>query len=122
MADSDQVKAALAALADGEGQNSDDRGETARVAVRQDGSSSGRMKAHDTGGDAGYRTVIERATQATDDLDEAVAFVETFGVGRLEAAVEQAEHEVSGLADEGRAALRVFRRYRDAAAEPGNGS
>ncbi|MDQ2073100.1 hypothetical protein ACODNH_06475 [Haloarcula sp. NS06] len=122
MADSDQVKAALAALADEEGDNSDDGDGATRVADREGGSSAGRMGTHETGGDADYRTVIERATRATDDLDDAVAFVETFGVGRLGAAVAQAEHEVSGLADEGRAALRAFRRYRDAAAGPSDGS
>ncbi|KAA9406375.1 hypothetical protein JZX76_09210 [Haloarcula hispanica] len=122
MADSDQVKAALAALADGEGDNSDDGGGTMGIADGEGDCSAGRIGTHDTGGNADYRTVIERATQATDDLDEAVAFVETFGVGRLEAAVAQAEHEVSGLADEGRAALRAFRRYRDAAAGPSDGS
>ena len=122
MADSDQVKAALAALADEESDNSDDKGNAIGVADREDGCSAGRIGTRDTGGDADYRTVIERATEATDDLDEAVAFVETFGVGRLEAAVAQAEHEVSGLADEGRAALRAFRRYRDAAAGPSDGS
>ncbi|NLV13750.1 hypothetical protein [Haloarcula argentinensis] len=122
MADSDQVKTALAALADGEGDNSDGGGGATRAADREGGSSAGRMEAHETGGDAGYRTVIERAIRATDDLDEAVAFVETVGVGGLEAAVAQAEHEVSGLADEGQAALRAFRRYRDAAAGPSDGS
>jgi hypothetical protein len=121
MADSDQVKAALSALADGEGGNSDDSG-VARVADREGDSSAGRMGAHETDADADYRTVIERATRATDDLDDTIAFVETVGVGRLEAAVSQAEHEVSGLADEGRTALRAFRRYRDAAAGPGDGS
>ena len=121
MADSDQVKAALTALADGKG-DSDDGSESTRAADREDGSSAGYTGTHETGGDADYRTVIERATRATDDLDDAVAFVETSGVGRLEAAVAQAEHEVSGLADEGRAALRAFRRYRDAAAGPSDGS
>ncbi|EMA15733.1 hypothetical protein BDK61_2980 [Haloarcula quadrata] len=121
MADSDQVKAALSALADGNG-DSDDGDKSIRAADREDDSSTGRIGAHETGGNADYRTVIERATRATDDLDEAVAFVETLGVGQLEAAVAQAEHEVSGLADEGRAALRAFRRYRDAAAGPSDGS
>ncbi|MDS0220686.1 hypothetical protein NDI54_04885 [Haloarcula sp. S1AR25-5A] len=114
MADSDQVKAALTALADGEG-DSDDEGRATQLADRDNsGADQGATDELDT--DADYRTVIEQATAATDDLDAAVAFVETFGVERLEAAVEQAEHEVSGLADEGRAALRTFRRYRDAAA------
>jgi hypothetical protein len=48
-------------------------------------------------------------------LDAAVAFLDAFGVDRLETAVAQAEHEVSGLCDDGRTALRAFRRYRDAA-------
>ncbi|EMA33737.1 hypothetical protein [Haloarcula japonica] len=114
MPDSDQVKAALTALVDGE-VDSEDGDRAARVAGRDD-STAGRRVIEERGDDADdYRTVIERATQAIDDLDEAVAFVETFGVGRLEAAVAQADHEVSGLADEGRAALRAFRRYRDAA-------
>ncbi|MFU1780333.1 hypothetical protein ACM16X_03010 [Haloarcula japonica] len=113
MPDSDQVKAALTALADGE-VDSEDGDRAARVASRDD-STAGRRVIEERGDDADYRTVIERATQAIDDLDEAVAFVETFGIGRLEAAVAQADHEVSGLADEGRAALRAFRRYRDAA-------
>jgi nitrate reductase assembly molybdenum cofactor insertion protein NarJ len=114
MADSDQVKAALTALADGE-VDSDDGGGATQLADR-DTSGMGRTVRDEADDDADYRTVIEQATAATDDLDAAVAFVETFGVGRLEAAVAQAEHEVSGLADEGRAALRTFRRYRDAAA------
>ncbi|MEF8829225.1 MAG: hypothetical protein V5A15_05085 [Haloarcula sp.] len=120
MAESDQVKAALAALADGEVASDDDGGAT-RVVARDD-SSANRTATGDTGGDADYRTVIEQATEATSELDAAVAFLEEVGVGRLEAAVEQAEREVSGLAEEGRAALREFRRYRDAAAEAGSES
>lgn len=120
MADSDQVKAALAALADGGADSDDDCGAT-RVADRDD-SSADRTVTDDTGDDADYRRVIEQATEATSDLDTAVAFVEAFGVSRLETAVAQADHEVSGLADEGRAALREFRRYRDAAAGPSGGS
>ena len=114
MTDSDQVKAALTALAAGEA-DSDDSGGAAQLAD-QDDSTVDRTATDETGSDADYRTVIERATQATADLDEAAAFVEAFGVGRLETAAAQAEHEVSGLADEGRAALREFRRYRNAAA------
>jgi len=113
MADSDQVKAALTALADGE-IGCDDDGKATQRAGWDDGSVS-REAADETGGDADYRVVIERAAEATSDLDDTVAFVETFGVGRLETAVAQAEHEVSGLADEGRAALREFHRYRDVA-------
>jgi hypothetical protein len=113
MTDSDQVKAALAALADGE-IGSDDDGKSTRRACWDDGSVSWEAT-DETDGDADYREVTERAAEATSDLDDAAAFVETFGVGRLETAVTQAEHEVSGLADEGRAALREFRRYRDAA-------
>jgi hypothetical protein len=113
MADSDQVKAALTALADGEAES--DNGETNR-GIGRDHNSGSWGPGDEPDGDGDYRTVIERAAQATDDLDGAVDFVETFGVGRLETAVAQAEHEVSGLADEGRTALRAFRRYRDAAA------
>ncbi|WP_336336947.1 hypothetical protein [Haloarcula brevis] len=115
MADSDQVKAALAALADGEG----DDGTTA-VAERNGGGAN-RATTDGTGDEADYRAVIQQASDATDDLDAAVAFLDTFGVDRLEAAVAQAEHEVSGLADEGRAALRAFQRYRDAATEADGG-
>ena len=118
MAESDQVKAALAALADGE---ADEDGAAARAADREADSAT-RTATDETEGDADYRTVIERATKATSDLDAAVAFVEEIGVGRLEAAVAQAEHEVSGLAEEGRAALHEFRRYRDAAAGAGSES
>lgn len=114
MADSDQVKAALTALADGEVDRQAGV-EPAPVGDRVDGG-AGQPAATADESDADYRTVIERATDATEDLDAAVAFVETVGVGRLEAAVAQAEHEVSGLADDGRAALRAFRRYREAAA------
>jgi len=113
MADSDQVKAALTALADGE-IGCDDDGKATRRARWDDGSVR-RETADEADCDADYRVVIERAAEATSDLDDAVTFVEAFGVGRLETAVAQAEYEVSGLADEGRAALREFRRYRDAA-------
>ncbi|MGB9931276.1 hypothetical protein [Haloarcula amylolytica] len=113
MPNSDQVKAALTALADGE--DDSDEGGSTQLADRDD-TVAGRMPTDGMDDDAGYWTVIERAVRATNDLGEAVAFVEAFGVGRLEAAVDQAEHEVSGLADEGRAALRAFQQYRDAAA------
>ncbi|MDS0277387.1 hypothetical protein NDI85_06250 [Halomicroarcula sp. S1AR25-4] len=115
MTESDQVKAALAALADGE----------ARDASRMtDGSADPELPTEtspERWGRADYRTVIERASRATDDVDAAASFVETVGVDTLERAVERAEHEVSGLAEEGRTALAAFERFRAAADGDGRG-
>ncbi|MFB6223214.1 MAG: hypothetical protein ABEH86_06025 [Haloarcula sp.] len=116
MPDSNEVKAALATLVTGEAE-SEERTRASQLASEYSDDPD-YPAARDVGEDSDYRTVIERATEATTDLDAAVAFVETVGVDRLDAAVEQAEHEVSGLADEGRAALHAFREYRDAAAGP----
>ena len=58
--------------------------------------------------------VIERADAATDDLDAALAFVESVGVAELECAIERAE-DPSRVA-RGKRALRAFRRFRRAAA------
>jgi hypothetical protein len=52
-----------------------------------------------------------------DDLDAAVEFIECVGVDELAAAVERAEHEVSGLAADGRDALAAFREFRRAATD-----
>ena len=107
MTDSEQVKAALAALASGETAESTD--DTARPETLPDSRS---------GEEAAYRRVIERAVAATDDIEAAATFVESVGLDRLEAAVERAEHEVSGLATDGREALAAFERFRVAAAGP----
>ena len=107
MTDSEQVKAALAALANGE------------KAESTDGAAQPEMLTESTGGEeATYRRVIERAVAATEDIEAAATFVESVGLDRLEAAVDRAEHEVSGLAADGREALAAFERYRVAAAGP----
>jgi hypothetical protein len=124
--ESDQVKAALTVLAQNErdqpaeqpaertvsdaGPDSDDGFEwghngtgTATTSERADAS-------------ADYRTVIERAQVATEDIEAAAEFVESVGIDRLEEAVAQAEQEVSELAADGRAALATFERFRVAMA------
>lgn len=101
MTDSEQAKAALAALADGETAD-----EPTATAVQQRNAS---------GDGADYRRIIERATRATQDIDAAAEFVETVGLDRLETAVETADREVSALAAEGRDALATFERFRVAA-------
>jgi hypothetical protein len=111
MTDSERAKEALAALADGE-TGSDDTSPTAERA-----STGPRAGA----GGADYRAVIERATEATRDIEAAAEFVETVGLDRLETAVERAEREVSERASEGRAALATFERFRVAAAGPMEG-
>lgn len=58
--------------------------------------------------------VIERADAATDDLDAALAFVESVGVAELERAIERAEDPTRVA--RGERALRAFRRFRRAAA------
>ena len=102
MTDSDQAKAALAALADGD--------------TEQDTTPA--TDEPQTPESADYRRVIDRATRATEDIDAAAEFVETVGLDRLEAAVETADHEVSVLAESGREALATFERFRVAAAGP----
>ena len=109
MTDSEQVKAALAALASGDAPESTD--DTARPETLTES----------TSGAVAYRQVIEQAVAATDDVEAAAAFVESVGLDRLEAAVERAEHEVSGLAADGREALAAFERFRVAAAGPREG-
>ncbi|WP_424000024.1 hypothetical protein ACOZ4I_12545 [Haloarcula salina] len=113
MVDGDAVKAALAALASGEADSADEFGGNglARTQRHEDGSE--RLPSGVCGDD--YRAVIERASAVTADLDAAAAFAEEVGVDTLDAAVRQAEREVSALAADGRAALRAFRRYRHAA-------
>lgn len=107
--DSDQVKAALAALA--EGRESDTDGATAK-----DGATA---TATPTGAENDdYRRIIDRAAAATDDVELAAEFVESTGVERLREAVERAEQEVSGRATAGREALDAFERYRLAARAP----
>lgn len=90
----DQVKAALAALADGTDSTAPERSE-------------------DEFED--YRATIRRAVEAQNDLEAAAAFVEAEGLCELERAVERAEREVSGLAADGRDALAAFRAFRTAA-------
>jgi hypothetical protein len=97
----EQVKAALAALADGTA-NAD---ETATSTATD----------HCESGPGDYRATIRRAVEAQDDLEAAASFVESVGVRELERAVERAEREVSGLAAEGRDALAAFRAFRAAA-------
>mgnify|MGYP006279611671 FL=1 len=107
MTDSEQVKAALAALAEGEPSEPTADGPVARTSDR--GASGDR---------ADYRVVIERAVDAIDDVEAAAEFVDAVGLDRLEQAVSTAEHEVSGLAAEGREALATFERFQIAAAGP----
>jgi len=119
MADSKQVKEALAALADGDTVR-DDREPAAAESVNK--SSTRDRPRHKAGPDQAseYRTVIERAANATDDIEAAAAFVEGVGIGTLEIAVADAERELSGLAEDGREALAAFERFR-AAADGSNG-
>ena len=140
MTDSNQVKEALAALADGKA-GQDDRTDGPSAAKTADSSAVRERSRHRTGADqqtdsgrgtgadqqtdsgrrtgadrpTEYRAIIERASNATDDIDAAAAFVEEIGVTRLETAVAEAEREVSGLADDGRVALAAFERFRAAA-------
>jgi hypothetical protein len=100
--DSEQVKAALAALAEGE--------------AAEDGKTT--ASDGEGGPRADYRRVIERAVTAIDDIEAAAEFVDAVGLDRLEAAVATAEREVSGLAEDGREALATFERFRVAAAGP----
>lgn len=60
------------------------------------------------------RTVIVRAEVATRDLEAAAEFVETTGLGSLEAAIEAVEDP--DLAARGERALAEYRRFRAAAA------
>ncbi|WP_254273716.1 hypothetical protein [Haloarcula marina] len=108
MSDSDEVKAALRALADGEESTPGDAawGETDPVPAPRS----------EPAGEAGdYRAVIDRAIRATEDVEAAAAFVDSVGLDSLERAVERAEREVSGRAREGRDALAAFQRFRAAA-------
>jgi len=107
--DSEQVKAALAALADDKARTSSQVETDARRADERPVAS---------GSATDYRAVIERAVTATDDLDAAASFVKSVGLDGLERAVERAEREVSGLAEDGREALATFERFRVAAQGP----
>ncbi|MDS0281154.1 hypothetical protein [Haloarcula onubensis] len=131
MTESEQAKAALAALAAGEsagqsgsgtsGTTGRARGDSCESATDGPATPPGLLDSDhvaDIGPDADYRTVIERAVTATEDLDSAAAFVESVGLDGLEEAVRQAEREVSGLADDGREALATFERFRVAAQGP----
>jgi hypothetical protein len=116
MADSTEVKDALAALADGNAARDAGAGEpvTGRAADRsrtREQSETGTVPDQP----AEYRTVIERASSATDDIEAAATFVDEVGIAALEAAVVDAERELSGLAEEGRDALAAFERFRTAA-------
>jgi len=125
MTESEQAKAALAALANGECERSaeapSERRERAATRARDDPfewgadgtASQTAAERADAVGD--YRAVIERAVEATEDVEAAAAFAESVGRDRLEAAVERAEREVSELAGDGREALETFERFRAAA-------
>ena len=63
----------------------------------------------------GERDVIERASAAIERIDLAADFVETFGIGDLELAVEATEDDE--LASNGKRALEAFYRFRSAAAD-----
>ena len=106
MTESDQVKAALAALAEGDGREHGPAPSSERTTQRTMADRS-----------AEYRRIIGRASVATDDIELAAAFVDETGLERLHAAVERAEREVSGAAAEGREALEAFERFRLAAKE-----
>jgi hypothetical protein len=76
------------------------------------------------GGD--YRTVIDRASDAVTDLEDAADFVESTGLDELAAAVKEAEDDGDyAAARRGRRALETVRAFRRAAAgetgsEPGD--
>ncbi|MBX0293476.1 hypothetical protein [Haloarcula nitratireducens] len=114
MTDDEQVRAALAALAGGEGETAaeSDAGDR-RSLVRA--TSEREAGANDGDESEDYRAVIERAATATKDVEAAAQFVEDVGLAALESAVERAEREVSELATEGRAALAAFERFRSVA-------
>jgi len=120
MTDSERAKAALAALADGEPARPDYTGTGDRHPSAGD-SAEPSPATPETGGrtdrDA-YQRVIERAVAATEDVEAAAEFVDDIGLDRLEDAVDRAEHEVSGLAEDGREALVTFERFRVAAQGP----
>jgi hypothetical protein len=67
------------------------------------------------GGD--YRTVIDRASDAVTDLEDAADFVESTGLDELAAAVKEAEDDGDyAAARRGRRALETVRAFRRAAA------
>jgi len=124
--ESEQVKAALAALAEDECEQRGEPPEERAVSDANpepgdvfewgpDGTAS-ETASERVDASADYRAVIERARAATEDIEAAAAFVGEVGLDRLEEAVAQAELEVSGLAEDGRAALETFERFRAAAA------
>lgn len=131
MTGSEQAKAALAALADGErgrsaerqAANSPERGEGVSESsglncgetVPEERFEWGKAGTGYADAAAAYRAVIQRAVAATEDVEAAADFVESVGLDGLERAVERAEREVSGLAKEGREALTTFERFRVAA-------
>lgn|GEM_PF-997320 len=123
MTESEQVKAALAALAAGECEQTTGTSDERPASPTQDGGfewgapeTTGQVAPEQRGATTDYRAVIERAVAATEDVEAAAAFVDSVGLDRLEAAVSAAEREVSGLAADGRAALATFERFRAAAA------
>lgn len=110
MTESDQVKAALAALAEGEGRES---------AVEQSSESPAKRTLSEIAEcPAEYRRIIDRASAATEDIELAAEFLDSNGLERLHDAVDRAEREVSGVATEGRDALEAFERFRLAAEGP----
>jgi len=116
MTDSEQVKAALAALADGDAARDAETGEPATGGPANEPAARKRPAGRTVSDrPAEHRAVIEQASSATDDVEAAAAFVEEIGVDRLETAVAEAEREVSGLAEDGRAALAAFEQFRAAA-------
>lgn len=62
-----------------------------------------------------YRNPIDRAIDATEDLDAATAFLADNDLAELEAAIERAHRDLSSRAEEGRAALERLREFRRAA-------
>jgi len=70
----DQVKAALAALADGR--------------ADADGSMASTTAEHTETGPDDYRATIRRAVEASHDLESAAVFVESVGLDELERAVD----------------------------------
>jgi len=105
--ENDQVKAALAALAEGESRDA--------APAQSNDSPTKRTMSDLAAPRVEYRRIIDRASAATDDIELAAEFVDSTGLDRLHDAVERAEQEVSGAAAEGREALEAFERFRLAA-------
>ena len=63
-----------------------------------------------------FDETIERAVDATGDVEAAARFVETVGLDELQRAVDEADRSVSASAADGRRALGTLRDLRNAAA------